>query len=66
MPHAVVAIDQGRCFCFLRHMDVGPHIYTTGADAANVLRQTENTVAVRAAQIGQDHQSRDLFGICGG
>jgi len=63
VPHAVVAVNQGGRVRFLNHPDVRSDVHPAGSDAANVLRQAEDAVAVRAAQVGKDHQPCDLFGI---
>jgi hypothetical protein len=61
--HSVVAIDKGRGVRFVNQPNCWPQVHATGSDAADVLRQAEDAVAVSAAQVSKDHQPRDLFGI---
>jgi hypothetical protein len=63
MSHTVIPINQSRRFCFLNDADVRPQVQSAGSDAANVLRQAEDAVAIGAAQVSKDHQPRHLLGI---
>ena len=56
MPHAVVAVDQGRGRPVADDADIGLGIDAAGADAAQVKRQPDHAMRVAAAQIGLDHE----------
>jgi hypothetical protein len=47
----------------LNRTDVWLHVRSAGPNPAHVLRQAEDAVAIRAAQVSKDYQSRDLLRI---
>jgi hypothetical protein len=56
MPHAIVAIDQRGGGVVTGKPDVGSLVDAARPDAPDILRQSENTVSVGAADVGLDHQ----------
>jgi hypothetical protein len=63
VAHAIIAIDEGRRVGFLDYMNVRSQIHSAGSDAADILGQAKNAVAVGAPQISEDHQLGNLLGI---
>jgi hypothetical protein len=63
VAHSVVAIHQGGRRMILHDSDVGSRVHSTGSYPPHVLRQPKNTVPIRPAQIGRDHELRDASGI---
>ena len=63
MAHAVVAIDERSRGLLAHHANVWFGIETASLDAARILRQPADAVAVGALQIGLGHQRRDDGGI---
>ena len=63
VAHAVVAVQQRGRGLLAHHADVGPDVKTAGLDAAGILRQPADAVAVRALQVGFRHQGRDRHGV---
>lgn len=43
----------------VRHMNVGPDVDAAGLDAAGILRQPADTMAIRSLQVGLGHQPGD-------
>ncbi len=66
MTHAVVAVDQRGRGLLAHHADVGTGVEAAGLDAAGILRQPADAVAVGALQIGLRHQRGDDSGIRSG
>ena len=58
VAHAVVAVDQRHAGGLAFDAHVRTHVDRAALDAPDVLRQTENAVAVGAVQVGADHQLR--------
>ena len=55
MAHAVVTVDQRHAGHFTFDAHLGCDVHRAGLDAAHVLRQAENTVAVGAVKVGPRH-----------
>ncbi len=66
MAHAVVAVDQRGRGLLAHHADVGLGVEAAGFDAAGILRQPADAVAVGALQIGLRHQRGDDSGVRAG
>jgi hypothetical protein len=63
MPHAVVAVDQRGRRRGARYRDVRTLVEAASRQAAHILRQAENAVAVGAGEIGLAHQFGAARGV---
>ena len=63
VTHAVVAVQKRGGRVLVHDPDIGPYVESARLDAAGILRQPANAVAVRSLQIGLRHQGGDISGV---